>query len=278
MINLKIDIFPINYFKSVGTPTRAFKNRHKLNWLQLIIVLFFLNGLMTIPVTLNYTNLNFIPLEEFYPNAIQIIDEKSIQVIQDSKFDSGQMFIESPFIIENEYGIAAGGIESNFEEELLQAENYIFFEENQFLIKEAGTPLTTILYTKDFQLDNFETEEEIKNEMSRQWFNQNRVLIVLFFSLMISAYMFVMTLMIVLGSALFLYFTKKSTVTSISTYKESINLVLNSLTLPTIVAMIIGILQFDVTIMITIQTIGLIVMLFVIYYKTYFNDKRVAGV
>lgn len=140
MINLKIDIFPINYFKSVGTPTRAFKNRHKLNWLQLIIVLFFLNGLMTIPVTLNYTNLNFIPLEEFYPNAIQIIDEKSIQVIQDSKFDSGQMFIESPFIIENEYGIAAGGIESNFEEELLQAENYIFFEENQFLIKEAGTP------------------------------------------------------------------------------------------------------------------------------------------
>lgn len=278
MINLKIDIFPINYFKSVGTPTRAFKNRHKLNWLQLIIVLFFLNGLMTIPVTLNYTNLNFIPLEEFYPNAIQIIDEKSIQVIQDSKFDSGQMFIESPFIIENEYGIAAGGIESNFEEELLQAENYIFFEENQFLIKEAGTPLTTILYTKDFQLDNFETEEEIKNEMSRQWFNQNRVLIVLFFSLMISAYMFVMTLMIVLGSALFLYFTKKSTVTSISTYKESINLVLNSLTLPTIVAMISGILQFDVTIMITIQTIGLIVMLFVIYYKTYFNDKRVAGV
>lgn len=86
MINLKIDIFPINYFKSVGTPTRAFKNRHKLNWFQLIIVLFFLNGLMTIPVTLNYTKLNFIPLEEFYPNAIQIIDEKSTQVIQESKY------------------------------------------------------------------------------------------------------------------------------------------------------------------------------------------------
>lgn len=271
---MKTDIFPINYFKSVWTPIQAFKNRHKLNGFQLILVLVFLNGLMTIPVTLNYATLDFMPLEEFYPNAVKIIDEKAMEVIQTNRFDNGQMFIETPFHVENDYGVVAGHGEASAGEELEDVDRYIYFEENQFLINEEGSPLTSVLYTKDFRLDDLESVEEIRHELSRQWFNQNRIFIVLFFSLMISAFMFIMTLFVVLGSAFLLYLTKKSTVTAINTYKESVNLVLNSLTLPTVVAMIMGVLHFDVTIMATIQTVGLIVMLFVIYYKTYFNDDR----
>lgn len=273
---MKTDIFPINYFKSVWTPIQAFKNRHRLNWFQLILILVFLNGLLTIPVTLNYTSLDFMPLEEFYPNAVKIIDEEAVEAIQANMFDNGQMFIETPFFVENEYGVVAGHAEVSANEEWKDVESYLYFEENQFLINEEGSPLTSVLYTKDFRLDNLDSVEEIRHELSRQWFNQNRILIVLFFSLMISAFMFIMTLFVVLGSALLLYLTKKSTVTSITTYKESVNLVLNSLTLPTIVSMITGILYFDVTIMVTVQSVGLIVMLFIIYYKTYFNDERLA--
>lgn len=271
---MKTDIFPINYFKSVWTPIQAFRNRQTLNWFQLVLILIFLNGLLTIPVTLNFASLDLIPLEEFYPNAVKIIDEEAVEALQLNTFDKGQMFIETPFYIENEHGIAASNLKANGNEVGGDVENYILFEESQFLVKEEGSPLTSVLYTKDFRLDNLDSVEEIRHELSRQWFNQNRIIIVLLFSLMISVFMFVMSLLVVLGSALLLYLTKKSTVTSIKTYKESINLVLNSLTLPTIVAMIMGILQFDIIMMVTIQTIGLIVILFIIYSKTYFNDDR----
>ena len=61
---------------------------------------------------------------------------------------------------------------------------------------------------------------------------------------------------------------------SITTYKETVNLVINLLSLPTILATLFGLIHFDIVLMVTIQTLGLLIMLVVVYAKTQFNDKK----
>lgn len=272
---MKTNIFPINYFKSVWSPIRAFKNRHQLNGFQLIIVLIFLNGLMTIPVTMNYTKIDSVSLDSFYPNVIKIIDEQNIRHLRELDDQEGEIKFDKPFIVENDYGIMAGGLSLEEKKELQKEKHYILFEQNQFTMKDNNRPEATILYTKDFSLHGLTQAEEVMNEVQRQWFHQNRVLIVLVFSFMISIFLFIMNIAIVLGSSLFLYLTKRSSVTSIKTYKESVNLILNLLTLPTIVAMLFSLLHFDIALMLSIQTLGLILMLLIVFYKTRFNDNNI---
>ncbi|SHE48931.1 Maltodextrin utilization protein YvdJ [Atopostipes suicloacalis DSM 15692] len=272
---MKTDLFPINYFKSVWSPIQAFKNRHQLNWFHLVIVLLFLNGLMTIPVTMNYTKLDSVSLESFYPNAIKIIDDKNINKLKDIEYRNGEMLFDAPFITESEYGIMAGGLSLEEKEDLAKENHSILFEQNQLIIKESNRPEATILYSKDFSLKGLTRAEEVVNEVNRQWFNQNRIFMVMIFSFMISIFLFVMLLLITFGSALFLYLTKKSSITSIRTYKESVNLILNLLTLPTFIAVFLSLIHFDITLMLSIQTLGLVLMLLFVFYKTKLNDNNI---
>lgn len=272
---MKTDIFPINYFKSIWSPIQAFKNRHQLNWFHLVIVLLFLNGLMTIPVTMNYTQIDAVSLESFYPNAIKIIDEQMLSELKELDYQNGEMLFNEPFITRNKYGITAGGLSLEAKEDLLKEDHYILFEQNQLTIKENNMIEATILYTKDFSLKGLTQAEEVINEVSRQWFSQNQIFIVLIFSFMVSIFLFIMVLLITFGSALFLYLTKKSSITSIKTYKESVNLILNLLTLPTFVAMFLSLIHFDITLMLSIQTLGLVLMLLFVFYKTKLNDNNI---
>lgn len=270
---LKTDIFPINYFKSIWTPVQAFKNRHELKWWQLLIVTIFLNALLIIPVTINYAKIDTFPLEDFYPNAVEMIDEELIQPLGEANYSSGVMTLEESFLIENEHGIVAGGLEAEEQETIMEEANVLIFEPNQFILIEEGVPLSTVLYTRDFTLENIQSIQEIREELGRQWFNQNRVLIVLIFSLMIAAFLFVMTFLIVAGAAFLMYLTKKTDFTSITTYKESVNFILNLLSLPTIVALIISLFYFDIILMLSIQYMGLVLLLLLTFYQTQFNDQ-----
>ena len=270
---MKTDVFPINYFKHIWTPVQAFKNRHELKWWQLLIVTIFLNALLIIPVTINYAQIDTFPLEDFYPNAVQMIDEELIEPLNRADYENGVMTLDTPFVIENEYGIVAGGLEGNQQETIMEEPNVLIFEQNQFILIEEGTPLSTVLYTRDFTLENVQSTQEIREEVGRQWFNQNRVIIVLIFSLMIAAFLFVMTFLIVAGSAFIMYLTKKTDFTSITTYKESVNLILNLLSLPTFVALIFSLFYFDIILMVSLQYMGLVLLLLLTFYQTQFNDQ-----
>lgn len=272
---LKIEMFPINYFKSIWSPIRAFKNRFQLNWVTLSIVIIFINSLMIIPTTINFTKMEAISLDYFYPKVVEIIDESMVDELTSIGSTNGKLSFEDSFIFKNNKGVLAGGISAEEEKKILKEETFLLMEESQFVIKEENKPTSTIFYTKDFTLEDAQTKEDVINEFSRQWFVQNKVLIVLIFTLIISFIQLIMLVMIIFGSAFFLYLTKKSRITSISTFKEAINLIVNLAGLPTIIATIYGLINYDVAWMSMIQTTGLVIMLLIVYGKTGFNDNRI---
>lgn len=277
-MKLKTDVFPLNYVKNIWSPLKAFKNRFVLTWPMMIVVIIFLNALMVIPVTLNYAEMESFPLEEYYPIAAsQLVDDQVLDEIQTVVVKEGQLSIPEPFQIENAYGEVVGGLSLDEIENHISSPNFIAFQENQLIIAEEGLPTATVLYTRDVSFGEMETKEEIVEEISRQWFNQNRVLIVLIFSFLISTFLLFMLLFLVFGSSFLLYLTKKGSLTTIKTYKESVNLILNSLAVPTFLAMLFGLFYFELYIMVTIQSLGMAAYLFWIWYKVQFNDQRLSN-
>lgn len=277
-MKLKTDVFPLNYVKNIWSPLKAFKNRFVLTWPMMIVVIIFLNALMVIPVTLNYAEMESFPLEEYYPIAAsQLVDDQVLDEIQTVVVNEGQLSIPEPFQVENAYGEVVGGLTLDEIESQTSSPNFIAFQENQLIIAEEGLPTATVLYTRDVSFGEMETKEEIVEEISRQWFNQNRVLIVLIFSFLISTFLLFMLLFLVFGSSFLLYLTKKGSLTTIKTYKESVNLILNSLAVPTFLAMLFGLFYFELYIMVTIQSLGMAAYLFWIWYKVQFNDQRLSN-
>lgn len=277
-MKLKTDVFPLNYVKNIWSPLKAFKNRFVLTWPMMIVVIIFLNALMVIPVTLNYAEMESFPFEEYYPIAAsQLIDDQVVDELQTVDVNEGQLSIPEPFQVENANGEVVGGLSLDEIENHISSPNFIAFQENQLIIAEEGLPTATVLYTRDVSFGEMETKAEIVEEISRQWFNQNRVLIVLIFSFLISTFLLFMLLFLVFGSSFLLYLTKKGSLTTIKTYKESVNLILNSLAVPTFLAMLFGLFYFELYIMVTIQSLGMAAYLFWIWYKVQFNDQRLSN-
>lgn len=272
-MNVLKAIFPINYFKSIWTPSNIWFNRHDLKWWQMILVILFLNGLMTIPVTLNYANMTEFPVTDYYPNAMALVDDQVVTEIQQVTFVNGEMLIDQPVVSESAEGTVAFGLADDQLETLAASgKTALIFQENQFVLMEAGAPTATVLYTKDFDLKGLD-QAGIQESLSQQWLDQNRVLVVLIFSSVISLIFLAMNLFLVAIAALMFYMTKGSPVTSIESYRESINLILNALSLPTVLAMAYGLYNFDVSLMASLQTIGLVTMLLLVMWKTRFRDQ-----
>ncbi|WP_036689360.1 DUF1189 family protein [Paucisalibacillus globulus] len=269
---MKKDTFPMNYFKSVMTPIRVFNGRKQLNWFQIIILLLFLNGLMMIPLSINIAKMDSYPVEETYPGAFELLDESVIDALEDAEYSQGKLTLPNNFYFEMENGIVGGNVSELEKENAKNAENTLLFQENELIIKESSNPITTVAYTNDFSIEEITTVEELKTELSRQWFIQNKSFIVGSLLISLSTLLLVSIVVISLGSSLFVLLTKKGQISTIQTYKESVNLVVNSLGIPTLVAMLIGLIQFNIITMIMIQTFGFIIMLLIVFMKTRFSD------
>ncbi|EAC9669803.1 DUF1189 domain-containing protein, partial [Listeria monocytogenes] len=80
-----------------------------------------------------------------------------------------------------------------------------------------------------------------------------------------------MNSILVIGAAFFLWVTKKSRLSTIGSFKESTNVILNALGVGSLVAMLAGFIGADIILMIGIQSLGMLLMLFLTFLKTRFK-------
>lgn len=270
---MKSDVFPLNYFKNIWSPKQIFKNRHQLNWFQIFVVLLFVNSLLMIPVALNYVKMDTFPVEDTFPGSFGLLDKAVVLKLQAGNYENGTLELPESFVLSTENGTVSGLLTESEIDEALAAENALVFQENEFVIKEGSQSVETIPYTKDFDLSKVTKVAELKEALSRQWFIKNKAYTVATLMSLVFSITLVSTLFLTFGSAIFLYLTKKSKFSSIDTYKESVNLLTNCIGLPSLIALLIGLIQFDIIIMLMIQSVGLVIMLLFVFYQTRFNDK-----
>ncbi|RDW16963.1 DUF1189 domain-containing protein [Oceanobacillus arenosus] len=269
---MKTDIFPLNYFKTIWTPLKVFRGRQQLNWLQILVIFLFLNALIMIPVSLSFAKMDAFPIEGSFPNAFALIDESAVTAMKEAEFTNGRVDLPSSFLFTSDNGVIGGALSKKEADELIKEENAIIFLADKLIIKEGDNPISEVKYTKDFTLDNVTSTAELKTAISQQWFIQNKgfivgSLILAVFSLSLASIVF-----IVLGSSIFIYFTRKGQFSSIKTFKESVNLIVNAMGLASVISMVIGLIRYDMITMLMIQSFGAVLMILAVFYKTRFND------
>ncbi|CCQ21685.1 Maltodextrose utilization protein malA [Listeria monocytogenes N53-1] len=164
--------------------------------------------------------------------------------------------------------------------ELSGAKNVINFKDQEMTLTDASGYTFEVSYPKDATLSEITSGESLVDWVSAQWYLENQAFVFLSMVLMIGSIIFVSSLMLTVFTTLFIWMTKRSSFSSIASFKESINLTLNALGIPVIAACIIGFIYFDITIIMAVQSLGMVLMIAWTFLKTRFyktSEKSMAA-
>lgn len=269
-------MFLVNYFRAMVSPVSSFMQRHYLNIWQKILILLMLNSLLLMPISLAIGRQNRADLKDYMPQAMTLLDETLVTQLNDLTVKEEQLVIDDLKILKDEAsGIVGLAPSSELAQTALNGKSGIMFTPREFYMKEEGRGQLTQAYLLDSRLTSVTTVEDLQKELSRQWFESNRLSIVLTNFINTGILLLVSFLGLILGSSLFLYLTKFSRMYSIQTFSEAFTVCLNGFGLPTFLAMLVGFFWGDPIMMLTVQGFAFAGMILWIYWKTHFRDEYV---
>lgn len=269
-------VFPINYFITAFSAVKSFTHRQYLKHWQKLVVMILLASLMMIPLSFQLGRTTGADLTNYVPEVMDYIDESVVQELN-ALDNSGTdlMITEEKIIKENDELIICLAPSTEAAETLLSDRGGIIYTSDQTIFGEDSSSLFYQPYTGDKAMNEVEDVESLKTLMSQQWFWSNRTSIVLTNYIQLSVLIIVSLLFLVLGSSFFLSFMRKNDMFDINSFSEALTIVLNCLGLPTLIAMVIGLISGNPTTMLTVQGLLFVLMLMWVYWKTHFNDTYV---
>lgn len=271
-----MEIFPLNYLKNSFSPILSFTKRQYLKVWQMIILLFVLTGCLLMPMSFSLGRINQVSLNDFVPEAMSIISPEFVTNIQQLNSTADGLEIPTDRIILDEGSTMLAIIEDEAAAlEAIENKTGVILTPTSFLIKEVERPLIQQTYLTNSSLTSVESPEGLINELSRQWFESNRLAIVLTNFINVWVLIFLSSLLILLGSSLFLSFMRLSSLYSIQSYREALHVCLHAFLLPTLLAMLLGFFTQEPIMMLTLQGIAFVLVLLWIYWKTHFQDQYV---
>ncbi|RCA10660.1 maltodextrose utilization protein MalA [Enterococcus durans] len=267
--------FPLNYFSALIGPRQLFAGRKQLSWLNFSLIFLFLVSLMVVPVTLFYANqVKAIPMAQFL-TVESLIDQPGVDRFSQLEVVNGELE-SAPMIISESDELLIGTDLSKAQQSEKNA--FINFEKNNWTIqqKEGDTTRTYQMnYLSSFDPASVTTPQEFQLFLEQAFYASNRPTIILSYSLSLGIILFIMTALILFGAAFFLWMTRKSRFSSIHTFKESANLMLNVIGVGSIISAVVGLVHFDFVLMLGIQSTVAVLLLLWIFAKTGFKDEPI---
>ncbi|OTP11861.1 malA2 [Enterococcus sp. 10A9_DIV0425] len=264
--------FPLNYFANLRSPQRLFLSRRQLSWPKFILVYLFLVSLLVMPITLFYTKqVTAIPMEQFL-TVDELIQEADVNRLQGLKIVNRQMEAEKGVVSVSDDVII--GVDLTKEQQQTRNAS-INFENKQWTIQQSENGKVRsyqMNYPPMFDLSTVATPQSFQQFLETAFYMSNQPMIILSYSLSLGILLFLMTGLLLFGGAFFLWMTRKSNFSSIVTFKESANLMLNVLGVGSIAAALISLIHFDFILMMGVQSTTTVLMLLWIFAKTKFKD------
>lgn len=272
--------FLMEYFGSIVTPSNIFNGRNYLSWPKILFIFIFSISCFILPITIQMAKMTSFPIEYLSPNMASLPDDAFVEVLSQYHLEEGiltgdkvgysEVDGDNLLAVDFEDIYTVTGDNQKYQVEGFS--NAILFTENELIITESTGYGFRIDYRyaddSDFSISS---KEDLLQYISHIWYTQNKVYI---FPMMILAIVLVVATLSILqlfGMACILWLTKKSNITRINSYKESVNVVLNAAGIPTILAVLYGFMQFNIMIMFLIQSFGAVIFITLTFFKTKFR-------
>ena len=268
---MNLDKFPINYIKSTYPPLKAFQNRLLLSWPQMIFVFLMMTFSMLLPVYNHYQNVEVFSIEDFYPNVVEMIDDQTLEVLKSVDLNQGTLTLSNPFTIEYDQGIIAGNITTKDYSEYEDVPNVLLFRSQEFIIRDETGDERLISYSEQSTL-NHQDKNDFVQALSQMYTTQYRSEMIFTLTVVVYGFIFLFSLFIVFLYAYLIKSMKDFSMSSIVSYKEAVNFILNLIVFPTIAAVLFGFIRFNLILMMAIQVVSLIGLLIYVFRLTNFED------
>ncbi|MGY3765433.1 hypothetical protein ACWOAH_02615 [Vagococcus vulneris] len=260
--------FPISYVASCFSPKKMFTGRKRLSVGQMFVVIIFLIFLLMNPVALNARNLPFLNLADVTPHLMADLatNKANAAAVQ-------QLNIENNQLEKAPVGQLGPQIYAELsDKDADKVATGIIFNRDNFVIKDQNGITFSLAYTQNMSFSRIENSKELIDTINTSWNEQTTGYRIISTTLLIGGLLIVSTLILVFGASFFIWLTRKNQFSTISTYQESLNLILNALFIPTLIALVSGLFMYDLSLMLTIQSLGLAVVIMLVFVKTKFND------
>ncbi|KXT74350.1 Maltodextrose utilization protein MalA [Streptococcus sp. DD10] len=261
--------YPFSYFSSIIGWRKPFINRYRLSWFQILFTSLFLISLTLIPIALQNQQLKNYPITTFVEQVFEPLTDEALTELQKVEIKNQQLsYTGSHSQIKSQ----AGQVLLGHQDQVTPHDGLTLYFDTDALhiIKQE----TNLLITYDtINQEILKNKDSLTQAISKDWFQQYRPIISLILILLSGGLLAINFLIIVLGSSVFLYFSKRSHLFSLSNFKECLNFILNCLGLPTLLATLLGLFGQTITTMITTQNILFVLYLVIIFYKTHFRDQ-----
>ncbi|MEY8718963.1 hypothetical protein [Ligilactobacillus murinus] len=261
------ELFPFNYFYAQLSPKKMFAGRHTLNWAQMLLVLLFLLALNLLAIPFYFQKQTTVELKNYLPQVTELLQDKKLQqVAHQTPFRNGSYsFTKKEIIFEKQNKLIA------LDETTTTAKKYavaIILQPRSFIFHE-GSQTYRIFYQRSFPPN----KGDIANQLTKSWYQQNKAALTFSMMALVLTIMLVTDLIFILGGAFFLWLTRNSPLTDITTFKEATNLMLNILGPASLLSAFLGFISFNIASLMLLQTFVLALLFILVYAQTHFKDQ-----
>lgn len=267
-------VFPINYFVIAFSAIKSFTQRHYLKHWQKVIVIILLHSLLMIPLSLQLGRATGEDLSIYVPEVMEYIDQVVVDELNTIDNEANILLIQEVKVIKEDQDrfIALAPSEQQGED-LLQGRSGVIYTPEQFLIINEGRLVFEQPYTGEKSLNHAANSDELKQLMSQQWFWSNRTSIILTNYIHLNVLVITSLILLIVGASFFISLMRKNDLYSINSYNEALTIVLNCLGLPSLIAMLVGLVNNNPITLLTTQGLLFVLMVIWVYWKTHFNDE-----
>lgn len=260
----------MDFFWGMCSPKRMFASRKLFGWGKLVIIFVFLTACLMIPVSLNFAKQDSFDLESLMPNMMnQVSDGFVDELTANYTLKNGTLSGQDNMNVATKTGVAMVNLDGTT---LPDVKNMVVLGKSSMELRDSSGYTFTVKYTDDATLTDVSSMADMQAFISGQWYVQNKAFVFLTMVAMLGSVLFASSLMLALFAALFIWFTKRNQMSEIASYKEALSLTLLALGLPTIFAAVIGTIYFDITVMMAIQSLGMVLLIAFTFIKTRFRQ------
>lgn len=260
----------MDFFWGMCSPKRMFASRKLFGWGKLVIIFVFLTACLMIPVSLNFAKQDSFDLESLMPNMMnQVSDGFVDELTANYTLRNGTLSGQDNMDVATKTGVAMVNLDGTT---LPDVKNMVVLGKSSMELRDSSGYAFTVKYTDDATLTDVSSMADMQAFISGQWYVQNKAFVFLTMVAMLGSVLFASSLMLTLFAALFIWFTKRNQMSEIASYKEALSLTLLALGLPTIFAAVIGTIYFDITVMMAIQSLGMVLLIAFTFIKTRFRQ------
>lgn len=265
--------FPIRYLQNAVDCHKAFRDRATFKWPQLLAIWFLLTAIFMCPMAYLMARHPRVRLDDYQERVMQLVDHQTLSQLSHLRLnDQGHLQVTEEQVIEKDKGRVL--ITQHLSEKKLpQNKPALIFTPTAFIMKEPKKPSTRVAYLTDNQMVKQRTVNGLKAELSRMWFETNRVSLLM--ARLVTVWLLILTnfTVMILGAGALISLMRLSPSIDIRTIKEGVTLVTEAMFWPTFLSMVVGFVTLNPSLLFITLTSGLVIVLLTMFWKTHFNEN-----